>query len=152
MLCIITFFFKNSCLFNIACFCSILMRCISRHIIYSYSKCEDLNVDKILTWENSRLLAKLPIIGFPSKRHLRNERRNSILMMRHYPAARPIRSTTQTWVVIRHPRLCSSRARWPLAPNFCPRATRKFQIFHTNHMLGTLDFTVSEHWAPFNFS
>ena len=32
-------------------------------------------------------------------------------------------------------------------------ATRKSQIFHTNHMLGiTLDFTVSEHWAPFNFS
>ena len=29
--------------------------------------------------------------------------------------------------------------------------TRKSQIFHTNHMLGTLDFTVSEHWAPFNF-
>ena len=47
--------------------------------------------------------------------------------------------------------LCSSSARWPLAPNFCPRATRKSQIFHTNHMLGTLDFTVSEHWAPFNF-
>ena len=47
--------------------------------------------------------------------------------------------------------LCSSRARWPLVPNFCPRATRKSQIFHTNHMLGTLDFTVSEHWAPFNF-
>ena len=47
--------------------------------------------------------------------------------------------------------LCSSRARWPLAPNFCPWATRKSQIFHTNHMLGTLDFTVSEHWAPFNF-
>ena len=47
--------------------------------------------------------------------------------------------------------LCSSRARWPLAPNFCPWATRKSEIFHTNHMLGTLDFTVSEHWAPFNF-
>ena len=47
--------------------------------------------------------------------------------------------------------LCSSRARWPLAPNFCPRATKKSQIFHTNHLLGTLDFTVSEHWAPFNF-
>ena len=47
--------------------------------------------------------------------------------------------------------LCSSRAQWPLAPNFCPRATRKSQIFHTNHMPGTLDFTVSEHWAPFNF-
>ena len=47
--------------------------------------------------------------------------------------------------------LCSSRARWPLAPNFYPQTTRKSQIFHTNHMLGTLDFTVSEHWAPFNF-
>ena len=46
---------------------------------------------------------------------------------------------------------CSSRARWPLAPKFCPWATTKSQIFHTNHMLGTLDFTVSEHWAPFNF-
>ena len=40
--------------------------------------------------------------------------------------------------------LCSSRAQWPLAPNFCSRATRKSQIFHTNHMLGTLDFAVSE--------
>ena len=25
-------------------------------------------------------------------------------------------------------------------------------FFITNHMLGTLDFTSSEHWAPFNFS
>ena len=32
-----------------------------------------------------------------------------------------------------------------------PMTTRKSQIFHTNHMPGTLDFTVSEHWAPFNF-
>ena len=47
--------------------------------------------------------------------------------------------------------LCSSRARWPLVPKFCSWATRKTQIFHTNHMLGTLGFTVSEHWAPFNF-
>ena len=47
--------------------------------------------------------------------------------------------------------LCSGRAWWPLAPNFCPWATRKSHIFHTNHMLGTLDFTVSEHWAPFKF-
>ena len=39
----------------------------------------------------------------------------------------------------------------PVAPNFCPRATRKSQIFHTNHTLGTLDFTDSEDWAPFNF-
>ena len=25
------------------------------------------------------------------------------------------------------------------------------QISHTNHMLGTLDFTGYEHWAPLNF-
>ena len=49
------------------------------------------------------------------------------------------------------PGLCSSRAQWPLAPNFCSWAIRKSYFFHTNHMLGTLDFTVSEHWAPFNF-
>ena len=48
--------------------------------------------------------------------------------------------------------LCSSRARWPLAPSFCPWATRKSQIFHTNHVLGTIDFTDSKDWAPFNFS
>ena len=54
--------------------------------------------------------------GFPAKWRLRNERRNSILMTRHYPdlgsasdwlnqishVARPIRSTTQIWVVTRH--------------------------------------------------
>ena len=54
--------------------------------------------------------------GFPAKWRLRNERRNSILMTRHYPdlgsasdwlnqishAARPIKSTTQIWVVTRH--------------------------------------------------
>ena len=51
--------------------------------------------------------------GFPAKWRLRNERRNSILMTRHYSdlgsashwlnqishAARPIRSNTQIWVV-----------------------------------------------------
>ena len=54
--------------------------------------------------------------GFPAKWRLRNESRNSILMTRHYPdlgsacdwlnqisqVARPIRSTTQIWVVMRH--------------------------------------------------
>ena len=54
--------------------------------------------------------------GFPAKWQLRNERRNSILMARHYPdlglasdwlkqisyAARPIRSTIQIWIVTRH--------------------------------------------------
>ena len=37
--------------------------------------------------------------------------------------------------------LCSSRARWPLVPNFCSWATRKSQIFHTNHMLGQVQST-----------
>ena len=54
--------------------------------------------------------------GFPSKWRPRNERRNSILMMRHYPdlgsvsswscfvenLIQPIRSTTQISVVTRH--------------------------------------------------
>ena len=39
--------------------------------------------------------------------------------------------------------LCSSRAQWPLAPNFCSQAIRKSYFFHTNHMLGTLDFFYS---------
>ena len=53
--------------------------------------------------------------GFPAKWLLRNERRNSILMTRHYPnlgtasdwscrvgnLVQPIRSTTQIWVVTR---------------------------------------------------
>ena len=54
--------------------------------------------------------------GFPANWRLRNKRRNSILMTRHYPdlgsasdwlkqislAAPPIRSTTKIWVVTRH--------------------------------------------------
>ena len=54
--------------------------------------------------------------GFPAKWHLRNERRNSILMTRHYPdlgsasdwschegnLIQPIRSPPQIWVVTRH--------------------------------------------------
>ena len=54
--------------------------------------------------------------GFPAKWRLRNERRNSILMTRHYPdlsnasdwscrvgnLIQPIRGTTQIWVVTRH--------------------------------------------------
>ena len=55
-------------------------------------------------------------IGFPAKWRLRNERRNSILMTRHYSdldsasdwscrvgyLPQPIWSTTQIWVVTRH--------------------------------------------------
>ena len=54
--------------------------------------------------------------SFPAKWRLRNERRNSILMTRHYQdlgsasdwlkkisfAAQPIRSTTQIWIVTHH--------------------------------------------------
>ena len=47
--------------------------------------------------------------------------------------------------------LYSCWAQWPLAPNFCSQVTRKSKFFHPNHMLATLDFTGSEHWAPFNF-
>ena len=57
-----------------------------------------------------------PTIGFPAKLCLRNEHRNSILMTHHYPdltsacdwlnqishATRPIKSTTQIWVVMHH--------------------------------------------------
>ena len=69
----------------------------------------------MVTWENSGRLATLPLF-FPAKWHLRNERRNSILMTRHYPdldsasdwlnqishAARPFSSSIQIWVVTRH--------------------------------------------------
>ena len=81
------------------------------------------------TWERGRdentlkiySLRKQPTFcdattGFPTKRRLRNERRNSILMTLHYSdlssasdwlnqishTARPIRSTTLIWVVTRH--------------------------------------------------
>ena len=77
---------------------------------YSSSKCP-----------GSSSLRKQPTFGdattgFPAKWRLRNDRRNSVLMTRHYPdlgsasdwlkqishAGRPIRSTTQIWVVTRH--------------------------------------------------
>ena len=32
----------------------------------------------------------------------------------------------------------------------CSWVTRKSEIFHTNQMLGSLDFTGAEDWAPFN--
>jgi len=39
-----------------------------------------------------------------------------------------------------------------LAPYFCLWSTIKPQFLHKNHMLGSLDFTRSEHWTPLNFS
>ena len=66
---------------------------------------------------DSRHLVTLQLVS-PAKRRLKNKRRNSILMTRHYPdlgsasdwwnqisyVARPIRSNyyTQIWVVTRH--------------------------------------------------
>ena len=74
-------------------------------------------------WENSRHFAKLPLVS--AKWRLRNERRNSILMTRHYPdlgsasdwscrgrnLPQPIRSTTLVWV------LNDASSGW----NFCAR-------------------------------
>ena len=39
----------------------------------------------------------------------------------------------------------------PWCLNFALGQLENLRFLHTNHMLGTLDFTVSEHWAPFNF-
>ena len=36
--------------------------------------------------------------------------------------------------------------------NFSSQATRKAYLSNKNHMLATLNFTGSEHWALFNFS
>ena len=44
-----------------------------------------------------------------------------------------------------HLRLCSSSVQWPLVFNLCPQETRKSLLFHRNYMLGTVDFTGSEH-------
>ena len=79
------------------------------------------NATTPLTSVRSFSLRKQPTFGdvttgFPAKWRLRNERRNSILMTRHYPdlgstsdwscrvgnLIQPIRSTTQIWVVTRH--------------------------------------------------
>ena len=40
----------------------------------------------------------------------------------------------------------------PLAPYFCSWATRESKLFYRNTLLGTLDFTGSEHQASFTFS
>ena len=72
---------------------------------------EEFNLGLPGTIQQVVTLRKLLTFGdatnsFPAKRHVRNVRRNSILMTRHYPdlgsALRPIRSTTQIWVVTCH--------------------------------------------------
>ena len=69
----------------------------------------DLNNNDIYPYPLSKLFTTV----FPSKWRLRNDRRNSILMTHPYPDLggasdwlkenfKPIRSTTQIWVVTRH--------------------------------------------------
>ena len=48
--------------------------------------------------------------------------------------------------------LCLKSTKWPLVPCYHSWAARKSSYICKNHMLGTLDFTGSKHWAPFNFS
>ena len=40
----------------------------------------------------------------------------------------------------------------PWCLTFVLGGLENLKLFHRNHMLGTLDFTSSQHWAPFNFS
>ena len=42
-------------------------------------------------------------------------------------------SNSMTAVILNNVGLCSSRARWPLAPNFCSWVIRKSYFLHTNH-------------------
>ena len=57
------------------------------------------------------------------------------------------------WFIMKHTTgLCSCRAWWLLAPNLCSWATRKSQIFHTNHMLGTLVLQFQSTGLPSIFS
>ena len=95
------------------------------------------NFTVVKRWKNKRIAGACSCLcSMVFCRGSRTRRHCNVLLLRHN---------------LKCSGLCSSRARWPLATNFCSRATRKSQIFHTNHMLGILDFTGSEHWAPFSF-
>ena len=48
--------------------------------------------------------------------------------------------------------LCSSRARWPQATNFCPWANRKTYFLHRDLGLGTPDCIDGSLWALFHSS
>ena len=101
---------------------------------------------------------------FPTKWRLRNERRNSILMTRHYPdlgstsdwscclenLIQPIRSTTQIWVVMHHqyrisalvpPMSFGIKAKSTGFPAFCLSQTT---LFHLTLLAGSI-------WEPVLF-
>ena len=92
------------------CFCRILLPLKKKWILsFDTFKQHQTSLTKQTTFRDATT-------GFLANWRLRNERRNSILMTHHYPdlgsasdwlnqishAARPIRSTTQIWVVTRH--------------------------------------------------
>ena len=97
--------------------------------------------------------------GFPTKWRLRNERRNSILMTRHYPdldsssdwlnqishAAWPLSSSIQIWVVKRHQYgLSSTGTKW--------RITRHHNIHNTCWTLSLQEINVWCNLSPWDLS
>ena len=61
--------------------------------------------------------------------------------------ARSTRVAVETGTLIEHIHVDSGLA---CGIKFCSWATKNSYFFHTNNMLGILDFTSSEHWASFN--
>ena len=71
--------------------------------------------------------------------------------MRVWPVKSTIRLDIVHWpAVILSPG--SSRARWPVATNFCSWATRKSLLFLYKSYAGHTGFHKFRAWAPFNFS
>ena len=63
---------------------------------------------------------------------------------------RPLSSVPKVAVVERFN--CIQSCALTLVPNFCRWGTRKPWLFHSNLMLGTMDFIGSVHLAPFRLS
>ena len=68
-------------------------------------------------------------------------------------------STSQQWPLSSAPKVavverfnCIQCCALTLVPNFCCWGTKKPWLFHSNLILGTLDFTGSVHLAPFSLS
>ena len=92
---------------------------------------------------------------FPAKWRLRNERRNSILMTRHYPdlgsashwscrvgnLLQPVRSTTQIWAV-----LLIDRAAWEICFNQSEALPRSGQCFSLIVPRGKFASTSQKHY------
>ena len=53
-------------------------------------------------------------------------------------------------VTVQHIWSCNLISPSGLAPFFCSRVIWKSKLFHRNHILGTMDFTGSEHQVPFH--